>query len=83
MCGDDDNARMPGMMETTGIGRFIKLSTATVYTVSGKIFILLSQKYQKSCRKLENLIADSHQKYLAHTPFFINTTFLFQFITVF
>ena len=31
---------MPGMMETTGIGRFIKLSTATVYTVSGKIFII-------------------------------------------
>ena len=37
MCGDDDNARMPGMMETTGIGRFIKLSTATVYSIYCKL----------------------------------------------
>ena len=36
MCGDDDNARNDG----TTIGRFIKLSAATVYTVSGKIFII-------------------------------------------
>ena len=32
MCGDDDNARNDG--DDCGIGRFIKLSTATVYTVS-------------------------------------------------
>ena len=75
---------MPGMMETTGIGRFIKLSTATVYTVAVRFIIYIAfSKISKIMPKTGKPYSGLAPKIPRAHTFFINTTFYFNLLRYF